>query len=529
MKPKFEFKGIKPAFINGGLRAFVQTVLPTIYDDSLSYYELLNKVVKHLNNVVSDVATLNTNQENFISAVTNFINETAVETYDVDITNPLDPAQLQLSADDTTALFNAIENDKIVRVFVHSASGTIYTCYYYTIVPNDNEQNNLYFAGFSFSQYDTNPNIVPWKIVKIKRSGAITIYDNVNAVTKNYVDESINNATGTLAERIDALVEKAPYKVYFDVYPDPNNARQYIVASDETPLGLSMIDAQGNDIECYMVSKASAEGIVIDTVKADTVVFGQSSIYITFDHVNYNPNEPTNTIYKKGYNVIHGNKTDNEWAYQAFAKTSGKVEFNITMGENNHATITSFSHTPEEVYRLFSDYGGYVPCEIYFNSPLPGSGVNYSTHAKTNAIVSVIDGDQNWFVSVSYNELTNGRSALDIAHYLISGSSNDNTWSMEFSAYEYPAPPINMLVVGGSVHEGVVTLNKTASEIYSAMIDKTVVVALTNPTQELAAFRSVLYTVTVSKTNNIDYYTFNGHGITTTPVRGSEHPSYSLQ
>ena len=33
------------------LRAWVQLVLPTIYDDSLSFYELLAKVQKHLNDL----------------------------------------------------------------------------------------------------------------------------------------------------------------------------------------------------------------------------------------------------------------------------------------------------------------------------------------------------------------------------------------------------------------------------------------------------------------------------------------------
>lgn len=37
------------------LRFWCQKVLPTIYDDSLSYYELLNKVVEHLNTTVEAV------------------------------------------------------------------------------------------------------------------------------------------------------------------------------------------------------------------------------------------------------------------------------------------------------------------------------------------------------------------------------------------------------------------------------------------------------------------------------------------
>ena len=42
-------------------RFWCQKVLPLVYDDSLSYYELLNKVVHYLNNAISDVATVEEN------------------------------------------------------------------------------------------------------------------------------------------------------------------------------------------------------------------------------------------------------------------------------------------------------------------------------------------------------------------------------------------------------------------------------------------------------------------------------------
>lgn len=45
----------------GAFRFWCQTVLPLVYDDSLSYYELLNKVVVYLNNTISDVANMEDN------------------------------------------------------------------------------------------------------------------------------------------------------------------------------------------------------------------------------------------------------------------------------------------------------------------------------------------------------------------------------------------------------------------------------------------------------------------------------------
>ena len=47
----------------GQFRFWCQKVLPIVYDDSLSYYELLNKVVVYLNHVIEDVANEETNIE----------------------------------------------------------------------------------------------------------------------------------------------------------------------------------------------------------------------------------------------------------------------------------------------------------------------------------------------------------------------------------------------------------------------------------------------------------------------------------
>lgn len=49
-------------------RFFCQSVLPLVYDDTLSYYELLCKVVDYLNHVIADVGTSETNIENLKNA-----------------------------------------------------------------------------------------------------------------------------------------------------------------------------------------------------------------------------------------------------------------------------------------------------------------------------------------------------------------------------------------------------------------------------------------------------------------------------
>lgn len=52
----------------GAFRFWCQKVLPLVYDDSISYYELLNKMVVYLNNVISDFNTVAENFDNLDDA-----------------------------------------------------------------------------------------------------------------------------------------------------------------------------------------------------------------------------------------------------------------------------------------------------------------------------------------------------------------------------------------------------------------------------------------------------------------------------
>ena len=52
----------------GQFRFWCQKVLPLVYEDSLSYYELLNKVVSYLNNTITDVASVEGNVTALLTA-----------------------------------------------------------------------------------------------------------------------------------------------------------------------------------------------------------------------------------------------------------------------------------------------------------------------------------------------------------------------------------------------------------------------------------------------------------------------------
>lgn len=66
----------------GAFRFWCQTVLPLIYDDSLSYYELLNKVVVYLNKTIEDVGKAEDNIDNLNTSFGLLQNEYNLKTFE---------------------------------------------------------------------------------------------------------------------------------------------------------------------------------------------------------------------------------------------------------------------------------------------------------------------------------------------------------------------------------------------------------------------------------------------------------------
>lgn len=60
--PGADFEPSQKTYTNqGAFRYWCQQVIPLVYDDSLSYYELLGKVINYLNNVIKDVSSMESN------------------------------------------------------------------------------------------------------------------------------------------------------------------------------------------------------------------------------------------------------------------------------------------------------------------------------------------------------------------------------------------------------------------------------------------------------------------------------------
>ena len=92
-----DYKDLRP------FRFWCQTVLPTVYDDSLSYYELLNKVVSVLNDVIDNESTVENNVTELYNAFVEL--NTFVDTYfdDLDVTEEINNKLDTMAEDGTLA------------------------------------------------------------------------------------------------------------------------------------------------------------------------------------------------------------------------------------------------------------------------------------------------------------------------------------------------------------------------------------------------------------------------------------------
>lgn len=101
------------------LKFWCQKVLPLVYDDSLSYYELLNKVVDRINeiqtivnNAIDEVETLDNSVETLNTKIDN------VETYVNNYFNTLD-----LTTEVSNIITQMLENGELSTIIANAVGG----------------------------------------------------------------------------------------------------------------------------------------------------------------------------------------------------------------------------------------------------------------------------------------------------------------------------------------------------------------------------------------------------------------------
>ena len=110
-----------------------QKVLPLVYDDSLSYYELLDKVVHYLNNAIKDISTAESNIGKLYLALTQL--QTYVNEYfdNLDVEEEINNIINRMINDGSfQALFGTAKTVEDMQNTVYSADRIITTEGYYT-------------------------------------------------------------------------------------------------------------------------------------------------------------------------------------------------------------------------------------------------------------------------------------------------------------------------------------------------------------------------------------------------------------
>ena len=163
-------------------RYWCQKVLPLVYDDSLSYYELLCKVVDYLNKTMEDVETLHGDVDNLHKAyaelqgyVNNYFSTLDVQT---EINNKLN----DMASDGTLSqLLSSIINNHESPKFVNNVSGMTD---HNSVYVNTTDGYIYYWNGSKFVSsglsYTTPNNVVTQYPTQVKANNYTTVLPDLN-------------------------------------------------------------------------------------------------------------------------------------------------------------------------------------------------------------------------------------------------------------------------------------------------------------------------------------------------------------
>lgn len=113
-------------------RFWCQKVLPLVYDDSISYYELLNKVVHYLNNVIKDVSAMGGNINDLLDAFIKLQNYVNYYFDNLDIQSEVNNIIDRMIKDGTfSALFGTADTVELMQNTLYSVGRFVTTEGYY--------------------------------------------------------------------------------------------------------------------------------------------------------------------------------------------------------------------------------------------------------------------------------------------------------------------------------------------------------------------------------------------------------------
>lgn len=333
---KFKPVSIRPIIPEKTFRAFVQTVLPTIYDDSLSYYELLNKAVKILNGNIENINILSENQSKFIEEVTNYINSLEISIVPYDIA-------LNFDVDTFDEMKATIANGGICCIALLDTDGSKNYLYYSNDrYYSDSNQNRMTFNGLTniknADDYSTNnaPSIITLSLEKVNDAIVVSYNKKYKVATENDIDTAFANA---IAISVQTYVFS--YNVDSDTLSVSDVTRDIVGAINNNRICVCKVVKENKpDVECYYSGRNSvnnAEKLVfVGNIIDNGVCVGTKTVNIDADADAF---------------LVEGVTSVND---KYFAENNVDfVDFHVVVGENNQFELTSATLTPREAHDAY--------------------------------------------------------------------------------------------------------------------------------------------------------------------------------
>lgn len=241
-------------------RFWCQTVLPSVYDDSLSYYELLNKVVEQLNVVISNETNLEGNVQGLLTAYNQL--QEYVNTYfdNLDVQAEID-AKLDKMVTDGT--FDTIINDTLfedIRAAIMTNSSAITSLSNTKIGENDTD-----YVGMAQLKQEVKTALTGGSTAVVAANSVNTINIVDGAVTKDKIKNSVkpvflnpypSNSSITINTNSRTITFSSPYfiiaggasiNIANNTVGYPNDLGTYWIVYDTSTSAVAVKSTRGVD------------------------------------------------------------------------------------------------------------------------------------------------------------------------------------------------------------------------------------------------------------------------------------------
>ena len=427
-----DYKTLQP------FRYWCQKVLPLVYDDSLSYYELLCKVVDYLNKTMEDVETLHGDVNNLHDAYVELQNYVNKYFDSLDVQHEIDNKLNEMSSDGTLSTL-IIPYVQIAPVFVDSISEMTDTkkiyvlksdghLYYYDTSWKDSGIaygiNGLYPKYIDFNTWSNNfLEKQPLGASAIRNPGIVNYISYPNGTFSAYT-----NATGV--ENVIAIQyflltplecsDLLDYSFYLETETDKNITVSLaeVDLSGSTPLYRTSVRGSGiYTFTSYIVSKKfTAKNVFIRIADGTIEDYNKTKITIIKNM------SAIDALIKKYTNTIYPNNIDfNTWSNNFLEKQP------LGASAIRNPGIVNYISYPNGTFSAYTNATGVenvIAIQYFLLTPLECSDLlDYSFYLETetdkNITVSLAEVDLSGSTPL-YRTSVRGSGIYTFTSYIVS-------------------------------------------------------------------------------------------------------------